>query len=158
MMYKFSCSYWRCFSTVAVLVVMTSVGCQFVSYIWQKQAMERVLQDYAKVVKLPISVRLKARALQYIDLTGCPEAFALAFLNHCRAWQMLAELEYQMRLHLGCDVRDFRRAREYDLLPTVRGPQGAVFKQMLDQVDQELLDTWQRVQRVAAAYGVKSPL
>jgi hypothetical protein len=149
---------------VAVAAVVLATAC-----IWwlsgrSKRSIERVLaadrgayQQHEKGLRAgrSESVREMVQQMKSINLSGCPAAFRIAYLEHCNAWTAVGERwkannDQGLFWLLICGFR----AYSGDL----RGAGGTLvtMARLNDKQEQKvLLASWEKVEAVSASYGAK---
>ena len=106
----------------------------------------QVLGNRAMGESDPGTIQVYTQGLRKINMTGCPLDFQMAYLEHIQAWESL------MR---SCASGDL-------LVPLL---ELLVLKQMPDipdsteerPIQNEIAQTWDRIERIALSYGVRVP-
>lgn len=86
------------------------------------------------------------QGLRKIDMSRCPREFQMAYLEHIQAWESLARSRSDRSLDIG-SLLSVLQGNPIGLLPLLSDTEGPM--------REEIVTTWNEVERIALSYGVK---
>lgn len=150
---------------IAIAASISLAGCGAMTANKRRNAIQRVLDQNARVTDNATSVAQIVSRMRAIDCSNCPSDFRQAYVTHIHAWEMLASVETQAKQY-GTNyfsgeamIESFIRGAMGD--PFGKAQEAIAAKNQLQQSYQyatnQIKLTLNRVEEIAVGYGASLP-